>query len=396
MVEFIKRWSKLSKTIIIALVKGDGSGPEMMDQAARIAIEAAKLDSINIEFVETPMGWNAYEKNKDTLPQESFNKAYELGIVFFGGVGDFKFDSTIGVEHPEMRPESRVLLALRKKLGLLINIRPIRYYKSLSHLANVKDSVIPDNGVTQVWIRFLLEDSYFGNDDLLKDIPEQVAKKIGIKLKKDITGKEEIVTDLAYYKKSTIEKYLRYAFKQAQDLNLPLISIDKANVLPRYDYWHKITAEIAQNEFPKVAMSHQLVDSANSMLFTPAKLNGVIACGNEHGDILSDGAAAAVGSMGMMCSSSINPDTNAAFFESGAGTAPTIAGQNKANPLGRILTAALMLRHIGAKKGAVAIENAVNSVLRDGYKTGDLMAANDDKNKLCGTKEMGQKVIERL
>ena len=120
--------------------------------------------------------------------------------------------------------------------------------------------------------------------------------------------------------------------------------------MSRYDFWRKIATRIGKEEFPDVSLSHQLVDSANALLFTPAKLHGVIACGNEHGDILSDGAASALGSMGMMCSSAINPDTGAAMFESGAGTAPTLAGQNKANPLGRILTAAMMLRHIGAIK----------------------------------------------
>ena len=132
------------------------------------------------------------------------------------------------------------------------------------------------------------------------------------------------------------------------------------------------------------------------VLFSPAKLHGVIACGNEHGDILSDGAAAALGSMGMMCSSAINPDTDAAMFESGAGTAPTLTGQNKANPLGRILTAAMMLRHIGAPKGAEAIEGSVKNILKDGYRTGDIFSDGDDKKKLFGTKEVGDKVIANL
>ncbi|MBI5700690.1 hypothetical protein HZC34_02430 [Candidatus Saganbacteria bacterium] len=380
-------------TVKIALVMGDGSGPEMMAQAVKIAIAAAKLDNINIEFVETPMGWNAYQKHKDTLPEDSLIKAIELGLIFFGGVGDFANDSTIGAKYPEMKPESKVLLALRKKMGLLLNFRPIIYYKALANLSNIKPDRIPDEGIKQIWIRFLLEDSYFGNVDLMNDIPENVRNKIGVKLKKDVNGSEEIVTDLAYYKKNTIEKYMRAAFTYALMLKLPLISIDKANVMPRYDYWRKIATEIGQKEFPDVPLTHQLVDSANALLFTPAKLNGVIACGNEHGDILSDGAASAMGSMGLMASSSINPDTGAAMFESGAGTAPTLAGQDKANPLGRILTAALMLRHIGAIKGADAIEHAVNKVLSDGYRTGDLFSDSDDPKKRLGTKDMGEKVL---
>ena len=378
---------------IIALVKGDGSGPEMMAAACRIAIEAAKMDGVDITFEETPMGWNAYEKYGDTLPKASFDRAVEIGAIFFGGVGDPKHDNTIGAEKPEMKPEARALLALRSKMGLLLNFRPMIYYKALAHLTNVKPEMIPAEGIQQIWIRYLLEDSYFGNQDFVGDIPADLNKKMGVKLKKDVTGNEEIVTDLAYFRKATIEKYLRAAFSYARELKLPLISIDKANVMARYEFWRKIATRIGKEEFPDVTLIHQLVDSANALLFTPAKLHGVIACGNEHGDILSDGAASALGSMGMMCSSAINPDTGASMFESGAGTAPTLAGQDKANPLGRILTGALMLRHLGAAKGATAIETAVNKFLQDGYRTGDLFSSADDPKKLLGTSATGEKVL---
>lgn len=379
---------------LIALVKGDGSGPEMMAVACKIAVEAAKMDGIDIVFEDIPMGWNAYEKFRDTLPHGSQKRAVAIGTIFFGGVGDPKFDNTIGAEKPEMRPESRALLALRAEMGLLLNFRPMIYYKALAHLSNVKPELIPDEGIKQIWIRFFLEDSYFGNTDFAKKIPAATASKLGVMLKQAVTGNEEIVTDIAYYRKATVEKYLRAAFTYAREVKMPLISIDKSNVMARYVFWRKIATRIGKEEFPDVTLIHQLVDSANSLLFTPAKLHGVIACGNEHGDILSDGAAAALGSMGMMCSSAINPDTGASMFESGAGTAPTLAGQDKANPLGRTLTAALMLRHIGAPKGATAIENAVNKVLQEGYRTGDLLSVADDKKKLLGTSAMGDKVLE--
>ena len=380
----------------IALVKGDGSGPEMMSAACKIAIAAAKMDGVKITFEETPMGWNAYEKYGDTLPKQSFDRAVEIGTIFFGGVGDPKHDNTIGAEKPDMKPEARALLALRSRMGLLLNFRPMIYYKALAHLSNVKPEMIPAEGIRQIWIRYLLEDSYFGNQDFVEDIPADLNKKMGVKLKKDVTGNEEVVTDLAYFRKATIEKYLRAAFSYARDLKLPLISIDKANVMARYDFWRKIATRIGKEEFPNVTLIHQLVDSANALLFTPAKLHGVIACGNEHGDILSDGAASALGSMGMMCSSAINPDTGSSMFESGAGTAPTLAGQDKANPLGRILTAALMLRHIGAAKGAAAIEAAVNKFLQDGYRTGDLFSDADDPKKLLGTSSTGEEVLSYM
>ena len=278
-------------------------------------------------------------------------------------------------------------------MGLLLNFRPMVYFKSLAHLANVKPETIPDSGVEQVFIRFLLEDSYFGTADLAGEVSQDICTKLGIKMKKDVIGDEDIITELAYYRKETIEKYFRAAFAYAKARGLPLISIDKANVMARYDYWRKIATRIGKNEFSDVKLVHQLVDSANSLLFTPTKLHGVIACGNEHGDILSDGAAAALGSMGMMCSSAINPDTQAAMFESGAGTAPTLAGQDKANPLGRILTAAMMLRHIGAISGADAIEKAVNEVLMAGWRTGDLASVSDNPEMILGTSAMGEKVL---
>ncbi len=381
----------------VALVTGDGSGPEMMKVACEVVVKAAELDNLAINFVETPMGWNAYEKYGDTLPLESFERAVDIGTVFFGGVGDPKWDNTIGKEKPEMKPEARCLLALRKKMGLLLNFRPMIYYKELAHLANVKEEMIPSKGITQVWIRFLLEDSYFGNEDLILNLRPDDCENIGVKMKKDVTGDDKIVSDIAYYRRETIEKYIRSAFVYAKNAGLPLISIDKANVMARYDFWRKIVTKIGKTEFPDVALTHQLVDSANALLFTPAKLHGVIACGNEHGDILSDGAASALGSMGMMCSSAVNPDTGDAMFESGAGTAPTLAGQDKANPLGRILTGAMMLRHLGAPNGAKAIEEAVRKALYTGYRTGDMcVGSSSSGNNLLGTSEMGRVILSLL
>jgi 3-isopropylmalate dehydrogenase len=380
----------------IALVMGDGSAPEMMTVACAIVIEAAKKDGVEIIFDKTPMGWNAYHEFGDTLPTASLEKAIKLKTIFFGGVGDFKNDSTIGVKRPDMKPEARALLAIRKRMGLLLNFRPMVYYKELDHLSNVKPETIPDEGVEQVFIRFLLEDSYFGTEDIAPFINNGDKMSFGIKRKSEVTGDEKMVTELTYYRKATIEKYIRAAFGYAKQKGLPLISIDKANVMARYDFWRKIVTRVGKEEFPDVKLSHQLVDSANALLFTPAKLHAVIACGNEHGDILSDGAAAALGSMGMMCSSAINPDTNAAMFESGAGTAPTLAGQDKANPLGRILTGAMMLRHIGATYGADAIEKAVNEILKAGWRTGDIASAVDSPKMILGTSAMGDKVLSYL
>lgn len=380
----------------IARVLGDGSGPEMMLAACEVAEWAAKKDGIEIIFEDTPMGWNAYPRYGDTFPAESFKRATALGTLFWGGVGDPKYDKTIGQESPEMMPEARALAAIRSAWKLLVNFRPMILYKYLAHLAKVRPESIPEQGVRQVWVRFLLEDSYFGNADLAASIPQDVRKRLGLKPKAEVTGQEEIVTELAYYRRETVEKYFRYVFNYARQVGLQVISVDKANIMPRYVFWRKICARVHQQEFPDVKLETQLVDSANALLFNPSALNAVIACGNEHGDILSDGAAGAW-SLGMMCSSAVNPETGAAMFESGAGTAADIAGQNKANPLGRILTAAMMLRHIGAANGALAIENAVQKTLQQGYRTADLVPPGDKGARaVLGTREMGDRVLSLL
>ncbi len=380
-----------TKVVEIALVKGDGSAPEMMAAACAVANKAVEKDGIVLKFIETPMGWNAYNnepdpKKKDTLPKKSHKLAVKIPYVFFGGVGDPQFDNTIGKERPEMKPEAHCLLPLRSDKVLLLNVRPMTYRKVLGHKENA----------LQIYVRFLLEDSYFGNSDLRLLVPRSVRRRLGIKLKKDVKETDKIIVDIAYYRRDTVEKYARAVFAYAKSLGLPVVSIDKANVMARYDLWRKIFTKIGKEEFPDVPLSHQLVDSANALLTTPEKLFGVIACGNEHGDILSDGAAAIMGGMGLMQSSSINPDTGAALFESGAGTAPTLAGLNKANPLGRILTAAMMLRHIGAVNGAQAIESSVQYCLEMGYRTGDMVTAETDPAKILGTKEMGDMVIAHL
>ena len=386
----------------IALVTGDGSGPEMMAVACKIAILAARMDNISIEFEETPMGWNAFEEFGDTLPESSLARATEIGTLFFGGVGDPKYDQSLGRVYPDMMPEAKALLTIRSKWGLLLNFRPMIYYRELKHLSRVRPDGIPDDWIVeQHFIRFLLEDSYFGNRDLRDDV------RHGLKyysdelidsfaLKEEVDGQEPLVIDMGYYRHETVLKYLRHAFQYARERNLPLICIDKANVMARYVLWRKTAEWLRATEFQDVLLRHLYVDAANALLFTPAELHGVITCGNEHGDILSDGAAGALGSMGIMCSSAVNPDTNAAMFESGAGTAPELAGQDKANPIGRILTAGMMLRHIGAPNGAAAIEKAIRNVLSSGAKTADLLGPQDDKGGCIGTIAMADKIIAAL
>jgi 3-isopropylmalate dehydrogenase len=388
------------KRVEIALIPGDGSGPEMMGPACRVATKAAKLDGLELVFVETPMGWATYPEHGTTMPEESLATALRLKYIFLGGVGDPKHDKTIGLERPDLKPEAKVLIALRGGLGTLLNFRPMVYRSEFAHLAGVRPERIPSEGVNQQWVRFLLEGSYFGTRDLASLYTRKSGQgihHIGLREKgQRVYGEEDIVSELAYYSRKMLEVYFRAIFAHARSLDLPVIVIHKANMLTRYDFFLKVAMRIAK-EFSDVSCSDLLVDAANALLFTPAKLHGVLACGNLQGDILSDGAAAAFGSMGMMHSSSINPVTGAAIFESGAGTAPTLAGTDRANPLGRILTAAMMLRHLGAPTGAQRIEDAVYSVLRNGWRTDDLFTEGRDlSTKRLGTLEMGDLILSCL
>jgi 3-isopropylmalate dehydrogenase len=382
------------KKIEVALAPGDGAAPEMMAAACEVVQVAARKDDCEIVFIETPMGWSAYDEFGDTLPQESLEKATEIRTLFFGGVGDPDIDETLGVTHPEMKPEARCLLTIRAKWQLLLNFRPMVYIKALDELAKVRPDFIPEAGVEQHWIRFLLQDSYFGNVDLRDQIPNW--EELGILLKHEVTGEEDQVIDIAYYTRDMVEKYARYAFKYAKQLKLPVISVDKANVMSRYVFWREVINRIGSEEFPEVEIKDVYVDAENALLFEPGKLHGVIACGNEHGDILSDGAAAAIGSLGLMHSSAINPDNGMAMFESGAGTAANIAGQGIANPIGRILTGAMMLDHLGCLKGAESIRRSVREALAEGYRTVDIVTSNTKKKFVVGTEGMKAVILAGL
>lgn len=383
----------------IALVTGDGAAPEMMKVSCDVFDAAAKkFEDKRVEWVDTPMGWNAWAKYKTTFPEESFRVATECGILFFGGVGDPVIDRDLGVKYPDMRPEAKCLLPIRDKWGLLLNFRPVEHDRSLNHLSNLKESAIPVEGVNQYFIRCLLEDTYFGTKNLFEKANEhemKVLRKLGFKLKSEVTGDEDEVYDAACYTKKTLEKYFRAAFTYAREKGLPVISVDKANVMPRYLFWRLTMERIQKEEFPDVELKGSLyVDAVNELLFSPAKLHGVIICGNEHGDILSDGAIASASGLGMMCSSAINPTNGMAMFESGAGTAADKAGLDVVNPIGRIKTGAMIADHIGWTRAAAAIRNSVNYVLtKTKYRTKDIAKPGDT---IVGCSEMGRLIIQNL
>lgn len=399
------------KTIHVALVRGDGSGPEMIAQAIRCNDAVDEVDQIRFNYIPAPMGWEIYKTLGDTRPESSLQTCLATNLVFFGGVGDHQYDTTIGKEKPEMMPEPRCLLRLRSDMKLLLNFRPVILPKELDHLSPLKNHLIPDEGLRIVFVRYLLEDGYYGNSDFHIDEKtalrgpniwkvyfwgaQQTMRSLGIKMKKDVTGDEKIITDLSYFTRQNIELFFRSVFEYARSQGLPVLSIDKANVLPRYEFWRKNVTRIA-TEFPDVPFKgHQYVDSVNEALFDPRKLNNcVVMLGNEHGDIISDGGAKLAGSLGMMHSSAINPINGAAMFESGAGTAPTLAGKDLANPIGRILAGALMRRHVGGHAGASIIEEAVRLTLKNGWRTADI--AEPGCTKVVGCAGMGDLILAQI
>lgn len=381
------------RKVQIALARGDGAGPEMMEQAVRITRAAACLDDIELEYVETPMGWCALEQYGDTLPQESYETATRIGTLFFGSVGVKALDETLGKQYPKMKPEPRCLRGLRGGWELLCNLRPIIYYPEVRHLSLLRDLPPPETPIEQYFLRFLLEDAYFGNADLRGRLDPSIIAALGIKTVEEVTGDESIVTDLAYYTAARLERFFQFGFAYAAERGLPVLLVDKKNMMGRYVLWSSIATRIHREKFVHVPLRHAYADDATRLLFHPAMLHGVILCGNEHGDFLTDGAAECFGSMGMMCSASVNPITGQAMFESGAGTAAELAGRDVVNPIGRILTGALMLKHIGAARGAAAIEKAVRTVLQDGARTADI-AKPGESTLRCS--EMGNLIAAAL
>jgi 3-isopropylmalate dehydrogenase len=380
-----------------------------MEVAAATTREAAKLDNLDIEYIPAPMGWNAFDEFGDTLPQKSLDiaSAQKPPLLFFGGVGEKRLDKTRGVgANAKFRPEGRCLLTIRATWELLINERPAIYYPELRRLSRVAavangEIPIPPEGLRQIWLRYLLEDAYFGNRNFADKVGWQARDLLGMKLKDDVTGDEHLVSNIAYFTRSKLKRYFRYAFARARELQMPLICVAKTNVLPHHVFFWKVAQKI-HVEFPDVELREVTYsDDAVQLLFEPEKLAGVIACTNVDGDMLSDGALKAVGSMGLMYSSAINPKTGAAMFESGAGTFPE-GVDGSANPIGRVLTGALMLRHICATRGLPAsrgtevIEKAVRLAIQQGYRTPDLFRLGDDPSKRIGTSEMGEKILSLL
>jgi 3-isopropylmalate dehydrogenase len=349
----------------IAVLPGDGIGPEIVAQAVKV------LNALNIglEMKEAPIGGAGYEAAGDPLPADTLKLAKESDAVLLGAVGDWKYDSL----PRDMRPE-RGLLRIRKELNLFANLRPALLYPELASASTLKPEVVA--GLDIMIVRELTGDIYFGQPRGISTLPN---------------GEREGVNTMRY-SESEIRRIGHVAFSIAMKRNKKVCSVDKANVLETTELWRQVMIEISK-EYPEVELSHMYVDNAAMQLIRAPKQFDVMVTGNIFGDILSDEASMLTGSIGMLPSASLDKN-NKGLYEPSHGSAPDIAGKGIANPLATILSAAMMLRYsLGMPLEADRIEAAVQKVLSQGLRTADIFT---DGTKKVSTVEMGDAVVAAL
>jgi len=349
----------------IAVLPGDGIGPEIIKQAVKV-LNALGLEE-SVEYA--PIGGAGYEAFKDPLPKSTLDLALSVDAILLGAVGDWKYDKL----SRDMRPE-RGLLRIRQSLNLFANLRPAIMFSELIHASTLKAEVVSDLDI--MIIRELTGDIYFGEPRGI--ITNQQNEREGINTMR--------------YSESEIIRIAHVAFKTALKRSKKLCSVDKANVLEVTELWREIIIQTGK-EYPEVELSHMYVDNAAMQLVKNPKQFDVIVTGNIFGDILSDQASMLTGSIGMLPSASLD-ENNKGMYEPSHGSAPDIAGQDKANPLATILSLAMMFKYTFNDQDKFnLIENAVKGVLKEGFRTEDIFS---EGTNLIGCEEMGDKVIERL
>lgn len=353
----------------ITVLPGDGIGPEVVKGAIAVLDAIGKKYGHQFEYTYAKIGGVAIDECNNPLPEETIDICKASDGVLLGAVGGPKWDNLPG----NMRPEAG-LLGIRKALGLFANLRPVVAYDSLTDSSTLKKEVI--SGVDLIIVRELTGGLYFGEPRERRTLEN---------------GELEVVDTLAY-KKTEIERIIRKAFEIAQVRSKKVTSVDKANVLESSRVWREVAEEVAK-DYPDVTLEHMLVDNAAMQLIRNPKQFDVIVTENMFGDILSDEAAMLTGSLGMLPSASLGAD-GPGLYEPCHGSAPDIAGQNKANPLATIASAAMMLKYsFGMIEEADAIEKAIISVLDAGYRTGDIAKPGE---QVLTTDEMTQKVIDAI
>ena len=352
----------------IAVIKGDGIGPEIVKEAIRVLDRIAEEFGHTFVYHEALAGGAAIDACGECLPQRTVDICMASDSVLLGAVCGPKWDDLPGSQRPE-----KALLEIRSKMGLYANLRPAILFQQLADASPLKPALV-QKGIDFIVVRELTGGIYFGE--------HQTWQK----------GDECAASDLMLYTQREIERIARVAFDTAMKRKKHVTSVDKANVLDTSRLWRKTVEEIAK-EYPEVALDHMYVDNAAMQLCkNPAQFD-VILTENMFGDILSDEASMITGTIGTIGSSSLGEGT-CGMYEPIHGSAPDIAGQNKANPIGTILSAAMMLKYsFGMEKESACVEAAVNTVLDGGYRTLDMMS---EGKMLVSCSEMGTKIVAAI
>lgn len=352
----------------IAVIRGDGIGPEIVEQALRVLDRIGEIYGHKFNYTDVDMGGCAIDKYGDPLPEEMLEKCTSSDSVLLGAVGGNKWNDVPG----HMRPE-KGLLRLRAGMGVYSNNRPAKIWKQLSDASPLKKEIV-DKGIDFIIVRELIGGIYFGEHKTV-----------------EIDG-QSTATDILKYTEEEIIRIGRIGFETAQKRNHRLCSVEKSNVLDSSRLWKKVMHKL-QSEYPDVELSDMLVDNcAMQIVKNPAQFD-VVVTENMFGDILSDEASMITGSIGMIPSSSLGA-TSCGLYEPIHGSAPDIAGTDTANPIGTILSAAMMLRYsFNMAAEADSIEEAVSMYLDNGYRTADIMS---DGKTLVGCSECGRLITEYL
>ncbi len=352
----------------IATIPGDGIGPEVVREAQGVLDKVGEKYGHTFKYLEVLAGGCAIDAKGVALPQETVDICKQSDAVLLGAVGGPKWDNLPGEERPE-----KALLGLRQELGLFANLRPAILFDELADACPLKPEIVA-GGLDILVVRELTGGIYFG---------ERGFKQTDMGL---------AAYDVEQYSEGEVERIAVVAFDMARKRNKKVTSVDKANVLESSRLWRRVVSEVAK-DYPDVELNHLYVDNAAMQMVLNPKQFDVIVTGNIFGDILSDEASQVTGSIGMLPSASLATG-NFGMYEPVHGSAPDIAGQDKANPMATILSVAMMLRYsFGLKEEADNIEAAIKKVLADGYRTPDLMKNGGNQ---VGTEKAGQLIREAL
>jgi len=350
----------------IAVLPGDGIGPEIMDEALKVLDKISEIYNTEFSYTFADVGGAGIDNQGKALPDSTVEICENSDAVLFGSVGGPKWENL----PPDEQPERGALLPLRKKFNLYANLRPAIIFKDLKDASPLKSEIIGD-GFDILIMRELTGGIYFGQ-------PKGNDNQKGF--------------DTLVYTRPEIERIAKVAFEAAMKRGKKLTSIDKSNVLSSSILWRQVVEEVAK-DYPEVELNHLYVDNAAMQLVRDPKQFDVVLCGNMFGDILSDEASMITGSLGMLPSASLS-DGAFGLYEPAGGSAPDIAGQGIANPIAQILSAAMMLKYsFDMGEAYDRIFTAIEKVLAEGYRTGDIMS---DGMKKVNTSEMGNLIAEKL